>query len=125
MLREIPKTRQHPDEPFRRWFHCAEQDLYVWQAPESGEIIAFQLCYGKPMREHAFYWRADKGVAHLQVDDGETGWSSQTPLLIADGHFPAVQTRQQFDALADGIPVEIATFVRERLVPDTNQRSQT
>ena len=109
----------------RRWFHCAEQDLYVWQARESGEIIAFQLCYGKPMREHAFYWRADKGIAHLRVNDGESAWGNQTPLLFADGDFPAIPTRERFDALAAEIPAAIAAFVRARLVPDTNPRSHT
>ncbi|HRE16218.1 MAG TPA: hypothetical protein PLW86_04000 [Rhodocyclaceae bacterium] len=123
MLREIPHTRQHADEPHRRWFHCTEQDLYVWQSRENGEIVAFQLCYDKPTGEHAFYWRADKGVAHLQVNDGESVLSNQTPLLIADGHFPAMATRQRFDALADEIPVEIATFVRERLLSDDPSRS--
>lgn len=125
MLREIPNTRQHPDEPCRRWFHCAEQDLYVWQSPESGEIVAFQLCYGKPAGEHAFYWRADKGFAHLRVTDGESGWSNQTPLLVADGRFPALPTRQRFDELAGEIPTEISAFVRDRLVPKAPPRSQT
>ncbi|HQL10597.1 MAG TPA: hypothetical protein PLE35_13410, partial [Lentisphaeria bacterium] len=64
MLREIRKTRQHPGEPRRRWFHSQEQDLYVWQT-ENGEITAFQLCYDKPHDEHALYWRLDRGFSHL------------------------------------------------------------
>lgn len=115
MLREIPNTRQHSQEPRRRWFHCAEQDLYVWLANDERKIVAFQLCYGKPDRQHALYWREDKGFAHLKVNDGEAGWGNQTPILLADGEFPLELTLQRFLALAGELPDDIVAFIQTQL----------
>ncbi|MBS1198489.1 MAG: hypothetical protein H6R18_2274 [Proteobacteria bacterium] len=115
MLREIRKTRQHPGEPHRRWFHSQEQDLYIWQTDDN-KIVAFQLCYNKPHNEHALYWREDRGFSHLQVDDGEgTANTSRAPILLADGVFNAESVAQRFRALATNIPASLATFVLERL----------
>ena len=115
MLREIPNTRQHPGELHRRWFHSHEQDLYVWE-DETGEITAFQLCYDKPYGEHAFYWRTDRGYAHLRVNGGDHGWSNETPLLVADGHFPATSTLKRFCELGAELPPEIIDFVSNHIL---------
>ena len=115
MLHEIRKTRQHPGEPHRRWFHSQEQDLYIWQ-DNNRKIVAFQLCYNKPHNEHALYWRHDRGFSHLQVDDGEgMASTSQAPILLADGVFDAESVTQRFRTLAMEIPSTIAAFVVERL----------
>ena len=115
MLREIRKTRQHPGEPHRRWFHSQEQDLYIWQTDENA-IVAFQLCYDKPHNEHALYWRQDRGFSHLQVDDGEgTVNTSRAPILLADGVFDAESVAQRFRAQAKEMPSTLAAFVIERL----------
>ena len=127
MLREIRKTRQHPGEPHRRWFHSQEQDLYVWQ-DDNREIIAFQLCYDKPHNEHALYWRHDRGFSHLRVDDGEgeNGWCA-APILLADGIFDTKTVTQRFRALANDIPTTLADFVLDRLesYPSKQAHSQS
>lgn len=123
MLREIPNIRQHNQEAHRRWFHCAEQDLYLWQASNNGNIIAFQLCYGKPDRQHALYWRLDQGFAHLEVDDGETGYGNQTPILISDGVFPADAALQRFLALAAELPDDIVAFIQEKIAHYPSDRN--
>lgn len=115
MLREVGNTRQHPGERRRRWFCCAEQDLYLWQ-DETGEIVAFQLCYAKPDNEHAIYWRADSGFSHLRVDDGEsTTFSASTPVLVADGVFDSRSVVDRFRALAAALPADVVEFVIARL----------
>jgi len=111
MLREIVPTSQHPGEPRRRWFYSADFDLYVWQ-DEAGDILAFQLCYDKGRGEHAFYWKRNKGFSHLRVQDGEdSGLSSETPILVADGLFDAAPVLAAFIAEADELPSAIRNFV--------------
>lgn len=125
MLREILNIKQHPDEPFRRWFHCQEQDLYIWQDSVS-EITAFQLCYNKPHNEHAIYWRKDRGYSHLRVDNGDNlAPSSQTPLLVADGLFNPETLIHRFEHLGKALPREISAFVLEHLknYPQTAQQN--
>ena len=114
-LREIVASSQHQGESQRRWFTSAEQDLYVWQGDE-GEIVAFQLCYDKSRNEHALYWRSDRGYAHLRVDDGEaSSFSSETPILLADGACDIAAVRRRFLALADALPDDVCRCVLARL----------
>lgn len=115
MLREIPETRQIAGEPRRRWFFSQEQDLYVWH-DDSGEVIAFQLCYDKHRQEHALYWRADSGFAHLRVDCGsETPLRNGMPLLVADGHFDQNAVAARFLALSPDVPEELRQMILNRL----------
>lgn len=86
MLREIRGIRQHSGEPPRRWFTDDFWDLYVWQ--NDGDVVAFQLCYGKPDSEHSVTWRREVGFAHHKIDDGESRpGSHRTPILLPDGVF--------------------------------------
>jgi len=115
MLREIPNPSQHPGEARRRWFTSPEQDLYVWYDAHAS-IVAFQLCYGKSLNEHAFYWRADRGWSHLRVDDGEGhSFASATPILVADGAFDAAAIRRRFATVAGELPADVVAFVTARL----------
>ncbi|MCX7892204.1 MAG: hypothetical protein N2544_07555 [Burkholderiales bacterium] len=66
MLKEIEGVRQDEPGRARRWFHDAEFDLFLWQAPD-GQVLMFQLCYGGPASDRALVWREDLGFFH----DGE------------------------------------------------------
>ena len=115
MLREIVNTRQDPDEPPRRFFFSHEQDLWVWFGG-GGEVIAFQLAYGKYRNEHAIRWKVGRGFTHQRVDDGENaGIVKQAPILIADGAFNATSVLERFLELSVEMPKEIVDFVAARL----------
>lgn len=111
MLYEIRNPRQIAGESHRRWFYSHEQDLYVWN-DESGQIIAFQLCYSKETNEHALYWRNDRGYAHLRVDNK---WRNCTPLLVADGSFEKDTVLSRFRELSSQLPSDVVQFVSTRL----------
>lgn len=111
MLHEIRNPRQIAGESHRRWFYSHEQDLYVW-SDESGQIIAFQLCYAKESDEHALYWRNDRGYAHLRVD---SKWRHATPLLVADGSFDRDAVLGRFRELSSRLPADVLQFVDARL----------
>jgi hypothetical protein len=115
MLQEI-NTYQAPDEPPRRFFFSHEQDLWVWFG-DGGAIVAFQLAYGKYRDEHAIRWKASRGFAHERVDDGENAGVlvKQSPILIADGAFDALDVLARFLELSAEMPQEIVDFVAARL----------
>lgn len=115
MLRRILTSRTSDGDRRRIWFSSKLQDLYVWY-DETENIVAFQLCYDKHHSEHAIYWRAERGFAHLKVDDGEGSLRAGTPFLVADGHFDRDRVLNQFCKLATNIPEDISEFVRNRVV---------
>jgi hypothetical protein len=116
MLREVRNTRQDPEQPPRRFFFSHEQDLWVWFGDDGGPV-AFQLAYGKYRNEHAIRWKAGRGFAHEQVDDGERAGVlvKQSPILVADGAFDAGGVLERFLELSAEMPQEIVDFVAARL----------
>jgi hypothetical protein len=115
MLLEIRNVDQVPGEPRRRWFFSHEQDLLIW-FDDDGKPVAFQLSYGKYRNEHAIRWKAERGFAHYGVDDGESGpLTSDAPILVADGIFPASRVLKRFIELSAEMPRDIAEFVAARL----------
>ena len=115
MLLEVRNVDQPPGEPRRRWFFCHEQDLLIW-FDDDGKPVAFQLSYGKYRNEHALRWKSEKGFAHYGVDDGESGaLTSDAPILVADGVFPAAKVLKQFRKLSAEMPQDIVDFVAARL----------
>lgn len=120
MLRELPKVRQHGNEPRRRWFSDNEFDLIVW-FDDADAVIAFDLCYGKHHQEHVFRWRTQHGMSHLRVDDGEqcSGQHKMTPIYVADGHYDAAVTARRFAAVSEDIPPAIRAAILQQLSSDT------
>lgn len=118
MLREIPRVRQIPGEPYRRWFCDEDFDLIVWL--EGAAIVGFQLSYNKntPSQQRALTWKRDLGYTHDRVDDGENrpGSHKSTPILVPDGLFSHQQIAQQFAAVSDEVDTDIAAFVYTRLM---------
>ncbi|OGT81449.1 MAG: hypothetical protein A3J35_01240 [Gammaproteobacteria bacterium RIFCSPLOWO2_02_FULL_52_10] len=116
MLLEIKKTRRIKDELPRRWFADETMDLIVWH-DKHNKILGFQLCYDKPVAEHALSWWHDTGFTHRRVDDGEgkPGSHKGAPILIPDGEFNLNQIADNFKAAAAAIDSKIADFVYRKL----------
>jgi len=115
LLREIPKPRQIPDDPRRRWFTAPGLDLIVW-FDESNQPLGFQLCYEKKHKEFALTWKAGKGYDHSAVDSGEQlPIRNRTPVLVADGTFDADYVSRLFEAASVEVPSPLRSLVSEAL----------
>jgi hypothetical protein len=114
VLNEQP-CRQIPGEPPRRWIYDDYFDLIVWGESGVGPL-GFQLCYDKPGREHALTWTAKGGFSHAAIDGGEASpFSNSTPILVADGHFPAETVRRQFLWRSAEMDPQIRDMVLEKI----------
>ncbi|MEO5716046.1 MAG: hypothetical protein ABIT37_21375 [Luteolibacter sp.] len=99
----------------RRWIFDDYFDLIVWYETEI-QIHGFQLCYDKPGRERALTWTRARGFLHTAVDSGESKpTANRTPVLAADGTFPAKQVRQEFLARSRLLPAVIRELVLARI----------
>lgn len=116
MLAEIPKVKQIPGEPQRRWFMDNFFDLIVW-LDEQSQIIGFQLCYDVSGNERALTWRRKVGFQHQRVDDGERHGMrfKGTPILVADGAFEGAHIAEVFRVQSLNIDSKIAEFMIEKL----------
>lgn len=120
LLTELRPTRQIPGEPPRRWFTSAGMDLIVW-LDDTGRLLRCQLCYGKPLAEHALDWRPGRGLLHLAVDDGSgrLPLHKASPVLAADGPADLAAIRRDFAAASALIPEPLRTQVLNLLeTPD-------
>ena len=122
MIDQTPKAVRGDYD--RRWIVDDYFDLIVWYNA-NGAIHGFQLCYGKPSWERALTWISTRGFSHMQVDDGEhNAYANQTPILVADGYFPAETVVSEFRRRGAELPTElrdivlgkIAEYVRTRKV---------
>ncbi|MDR3378556.1 MAG: hypothetical protein P4M10_07715 [Verrucomicrobiae bacterium] len=112
---EEQTCRQIPDEPPRRWFADDYFDLIVWGGSDQG-VTGFQLCYDKPGRERALTWLAAGGFSHAAVDDGESAASANcTPVLVADGCFPAEEVSREFLKRSGGMESWLRDWVSEKI----------
>ncbi len=114
MLKEYP-TRQHKGELKRRWFSSIYFDLIIWQNDLS-EITKFQLCYDKLGKERALTWTEGRDFDHNFIDDGEaTPLRNESPVLLADGLFPAKEVLNKFITDSGVIEQQIRSFIIEKL----------
>ena len=115
MLAEIKKVRQIEGEPARRWFNCHQMDLFIWY--ENNQIIGFQLCYDKDIKEKAFSWHKDRGLQHQKVDDGENrpGHYKATPILVQNGSYELISIIEEFKKYSLDLIDEIKDFVLKKL----------
>ncbi len=114
MLKEL-STAQLPGEPRRRWYADEHFDLIVWLA-EDDNVDGFQLCYDLGHAEHALTWDRSNGYRHDRIDDGEgSPTRNRTPILVADGHFPASEILSRVEASCDRVDAPIRTVVVERI----------
>lgn len=113
---EVSKVRQIPGESTRRWFSSAEFDLIV-RCDEGSGFLGFELCYDKPLHEHAIVYSEADGFRHMVVDDGEQrpGKYKSSPMLLADGLFDASRVYAAFVAASVDLPLDVADYVRNAL----------
>ena len=126
-LIEFKGTQQIAGERRRRWFSSTEMDLIVWY-DEGDSIAGFELYYDKNIRELVFIWRADRGFAHLAVDDGEQKPIldyKEAPILIPDGHIDPNHIMTLFEGSCVNLPAEVVTLVRRKLVQHPGYVQQT
>jgi hypothetical protein len=117
MLREISSTRQHPDEPRKRWFSSASMDLVTWFDGDD-VLVAFHLCYDKPHAERAVVWgQQGARLEHLVVDDGEAtpGKHKASPVMITGSYLPLQRVREKLLLEAAELPPVILADVLARL----------
>lgn len=115
-LAELPGDAPAPGRPRRRWFSSPLLDLIVWQH-EDGGIVAFQLCYDKPLREHSLTWQCESGFSHQAVDPGNPegiGYKA-TPLLTATSPADPSRLRRELARAGTALPPDVLGFVDERL----------
>jgi len=114
-LREIEGCRPAGDGRRRRWFLDVRLELIVWY-DQAGQPESFQLCYDKPLGEHAITWAPPGRWTHDLVD---SGWDGQgvkpMPILEPDGPVPIERVAGEFRAAAAGIDHAVAEFVASRL----------
>ena len=109
-----------PGEPdgqcTKRWFSDAYSDLYVW-LESNGDVASFQLCYNKPVDEHALTWKRPSTYYHQRVDDGEShaGKNKSTPVLLPDGTVDLELIARRFLAESAGVETRIAQFVETKI----------
>lgn len=114
MLKEYD-TFQHPGEMKRRWFSDDYFDLIVWQ-DDASAISKFQLCYDKSGKERAVTWTRGEGFSHNLIDTGESSpLKNQSPILLADGLFPANEVLNIFIANCGEIELHIRSFITDQL----------
>jgi len=114
MLKNEP-PRTIAGEPPRRWLADEYFDLIVWYQPDGG-IDGFQLCYDKLRKERALTWIASQGFSHLAIDAGESKpRSNRTPMLVADGVFPAELVQAEFARRSQLIDEDLRRLVLDKI----------
>jgi hypothetical protein len=87
----------------------------VW-FDEHERIVGFQLCYEIEKEPKALTWLEKEGFIHTGIDDGDNvGWIKATPILIRDGVFDKMTIERRFATSSQGLPEEIAGFVKSKL----------
>lgn len=116
MLEEWNAPGEEDGEFTKRWFDNSYFDLFVWFDKE-GEIDRFQLCYNKPIDEHAISWVRPSEYYHQRVDDRENrpGKSKATPVLLPDGMFDFRSVAERFAKESKKIDPVVSKFVYSKL----------
>jgi len=115
MLHEVKNTRQEPGEPFRKCFSDDYFDLIIWYKV-GNHIDGFQLCYDKPLNEHALTWERKKGFFHNKVDTQEEfPHKNRTPILVSDGNFLVKKVMDKFVQNADHLEEATLNFIIQKM----------
>lgn len=116
MMREVPKVRQIPNEPRRRWFVGEFFELIVWFGTRR-KIVGFQLCYDPQGKPRALTWLEDRGFTHDGIHDGDDPpmQYKMTPVLVRDGAFDAAEIEKRLADEGKGLPKKIRQEVLKRI----------
>lgn len=125
MLAEWNKPGIREGKLTKRWFGDSFFDLFVW-SDETGAIVSFQLCYGKPRDEHALTWMFPSIYYHQRVDDGENnpGKSKSTPVLLPDGMVDVHSIIRRFQDESKEIDPSVSKFINQKIL-DFNKTPAT
>jgi hypothetical protein len=103
MLEAIRALRQDDPDGVRYWFQDDFFDLFAW-TDSAGNVVSFQLCYDRLLRERVLAWSATAGFSHRRIDDGENlPGHKMAPIMMADGHFVAPVVAAEFDRRSGNI----------------------
>jgi hypothetical protein len=120
VLREIRSVSQVPGEPLRRWFQCAEMDLFVWSTTPQ-HYVRFELSYGKPPAEKNLSWSDEEGFRHHRVEDGtRPGHHPAAPLLVEASPASLEPLRARFLTLSEHIDQGVREFILAKLLPHSH-----
>jgi hypothetical protein len=116
MFAESKQVRQIPGEAKRRWFTADGMELIVW-IDRDESIVGFQLCYEVKGKSSALTWDSSSGLLYSGIDDGDIrfGKHKQTPILVRNGKFQKEEVLAFFDARSQGLPEELAAFVKAKI----------
>ena len=116
MLQEL-SVSQNEEGVFRRWFQDDYFHLIVWHEAGTGEIRGFQLCYDVSKDERSLTCLAGRGFVHNAIDEGSRPMRHpSSPLLVADGAFPAQSVIERFIEARGAIDDDIARLVIAKIM---------
>jgi hypothetical protein len=115
MLRKIRGVRQDETGRERHWFQDDFFDLFAW-TDDTGDVVAFQLCYDRLNRERVLAWSEPTGFVHRRIDDGEQlPVQKMTPIMVADGQFAADSVAAEFDGRSALLDARWRDFIRTKI----------
>jgi hypothetical protein len=115
MFREIRGVRQSRRPGVKRWFQDPYFDLHLHQ-DRDGSVGWFQLCYARDSRrERVLEWRRKLGFLHLKHETPLYDHGPESNVLVFDGVMPYLDVSRHFEASAEGLPGELADFLREKV----------
>ena len=113
-LREIKLSRQDDAGVVKRWFENEFFDLFLWSRDD--QLFHMQLCYGKPMHEHAVSWREGHGYFHDGVLSNPAGdVVAKSSILEAGGSFDFTRVNGRFLQESSALETGLRKFVLEKL----------
>ncbi len=111
---EIKNCRQRPDEPRRRWFSTAHQDLIVWFG-DAERIVGFRYAYDVTDGAFAVTWTTEDGCRYDRLDNGNRPGRAMSPMLQPTRQTPAADVLRDFRRSCERLEPRMADFVARKL----------
>lgn len=70
-IKENLEVRQRDNEGWRRWFVNDFFDIILWYSKKDGELIGFQVCYGRGTADERAYTYEFSSQSHHFVAEGQ------------------------------------------------------
>ena len=70
-LKENQEVRQREEEGWRRWFVNDYFDIILWYNKKGGDLIGFQVCYGRGTADERAYTYEFSSQSHHFVAEGQ------------------------------------------------------
>lgn len=115
MLQEVA-VAQKEKGIYRRWFEDEYFQLIIWYDLHTGGTLGFQLCYDISHDAHSVTWMDGEGIIHNKIDDGSRPFRHpSSPVLVADGIFPAEMVLKRFTESCGSLEAGISELVISRI----------